>query len=284
VPASTTLYATAPDVPACQPGSLTDGTSRRALDRLNFLRSLVGLPTVPYDPSHDGDVQAASLIFAANAAISHTPDAGWECYTAAGANGAGTSNIAVSAKSSAFVPVPENFVDLWADDVDVASLGHRRWLVDPFLSQVAFGMAHGPTRVSSWPYAAGSAIRVINASDADVSTLPLEFVAYPRGDFPAEMFTTSWYLSFSVLADPTSRWGNDAGTVDLSGAVITVKDGMGTPHAISDVSSNNLGQGIPNSLQWKVAGLQTDTSYTVSITGVKVNGTPRDYSYAFRLR
>jgi hypothetical protein len=201
-------YATPPDVRACKAGTLSQAARDRALARLNFLRVLVGLPAVPYDAAHDADVQAASLIFAANAAISHTPDGGWTCYTPAGASGAGSSNIAVRAKSSSFTPTPESFIDQWGDDVDVSSLGHRRWLVDPFLSQIAFGMVHGATNVAAWPYAAGSAVRVINAADAVVDTLALEYVAYPRGDFPAEMFSSDWFLSFSVLADPTSRWNN----------------------------------------------------------------------------
>jgi hypothetical protein len=52
---------------------------------------------------------------------------------------------------------------------------------------------------------------------------------------------------------------------------------------VSDISANYEGYGVPNHLQWKVAGLKTGVTYTVKIAGVSVNGTARSYEYTFTL-
>ena len=51
---------------------------------------------------------------------------------------------------------------------------------------------------------------------------------------------------------------------------------------VSDVSSDNDGFGVANSVQWHVAGLQAGVTYTVTISGV--TGAPQSsYTYTFRI-
>jgi hypothetical protein len=49
------------------------------------------------------------------------------------------------------------------------------------------------------------------------------------------------------------------------------------------VAFDTQGYGLPNNIQFAVAGLQANTYYDVTISGVKVGGTPRSYSYFFRI-
>ena len=92
--------------------------------------------------------------------------------------------------------------------------------------------------------------------------------------------TLSSYLSFSVVAGTTSTFGANA-NVRYSGATITVTGPNGTL-AVSDVTSDNEGYGVANSVQWRVAGLQAGVTYAVRIAGV--TGAPRsEYNYTFRV-
>lgn len=281
--ASGSLYETDPDVGACDEGSLTQQAKERGLMSLNFIRTLTGLPPVGYDTGSDTMVQKASLMFASNTAIDHTPPESWHCYSDEGAEGAEKSNIGITAQNSSIGSVPEDFVTLWADDVNVPSLGHRRWLIDPFLPNVAVGLVEGTPQTGEYSHTAGAAIRVVPDQDADISGLPLSFVAYPRGDFPTRLFTNDWFLSFSVLADPGARFNNQM-QIDYSQTTISVEDENGSALSVTDVSSGHTPSGLPNQLKWKVSELEDNVKYTVTITGVIVNGESKDYSYTVNLK
>jgi hypothetical protein len=244
------------------------------------MRVLLGLPPVSYDAGSNVLVQRAALISVANNQLSHFPPADWHCYSAEGATGAATSNLAISGSSNPFTPSAEGFIVGWAN-----SMGHRRWLLDPFLAQTAVGVVHGTPLVgAALPYVAASALRVIYPLGADLTGLGLEFIAYPRGDFPSELFTRGRLFSFSVLADTNSRWANGPSAVDFSGAQVSVEDSLGTNYSVTELSFNYAGFGLPNHLQWQVPDLRNGVLYTVTVTGVRVNGEARTYRYEVRLR
>jgi uncharacterized protein YkwD len=277
---ATPLYQTPPDIPSCAEGTLSQETKDRALGQLNFLRVLLGLPPVNYDAGSDVLVQRAALISVANNQLSHFPPADWHCYSAEGATGAATSNLAISGSSNHFTPSAEGFIVQWAN-----SMGHRRWLLDPFLAQTAVGIVHGTPLVgATLPYVAASALRVIYPLRADLTGLGLEFIAYPRGDFPSEFFTSDRLFSFSVLANTGSRRANGPSAVDFSRAQVSVEDSLGTNYSVTGLRSNYEGFGLPNHLQWEVPDLRNNVRYTVTVTGVRVNGEARTYRYEVRLR
>ncbi|WP_375251305.1 hypothetical protein, partial [Sphingomonas sp.] len=70
-------------------------------------------------------------------------------------------------------------------------------------------------------------------------------------------------------------------TVDFSRATIAVKAGTQTL-TVSNVTYDNDGYGLPNNLQFAVAGLQNNVQYDVTITNVIVRGAAQSYSYSFR--
>jgi hypothetical protein len=90
-------------------------------------------------------------------------------------------------------------------------------------------------------------------------------------------------LSFTVVANPASRAASANAGVNFANATITVRDAGGTSLAVSNVSFDNVGYGVPNDLQWKVAGLQQNVRYQVTIAGVVVSGATRSYDYSFRI-
>jgi len=70
--------------------------------------------------------QAAALIFGAQGQISHDPPSNWACYSAAGDEAAGSSNIALGASGT-------SAIDLYMRDPgsNNAAVGHRRWILYP---------------------------------------------------------------------------------------------------------------------------------------------------------
>lgn len=82
------------------PGSTSEEATQKTLIRVNYFRSLVGLPPVEFDHSTDIYTQSAALMMKANNAAVHNPPPTWNCYSSAGAVGAGHSNLAPGAHSS----------------------------------------------------------------------------------------------------------------------------------------------------------------------------------------
>jgi uncharacterized protein YkwD len=276
------LYTVQPDITACQAGQLKPEVGARVLAVLNDIRAQHSLPPVAYAPAEEGAVMQSSLMMAANGQLSHTPPATWNCYTAAGATAAGQSNIYLGSGSGLRYSQDADIVIGWITDVDnvvANNVGHRRWLLYPFLSTVSYGRVAGRYQTSN--RADGASIKVINSTQGAAGPLP-DFVAYPFEDYPARYFDTSALLSFGVIANKTSAFGANA-TVNFSGATISVRQRGGAALAVSNVSFDNQGYGLPNNLQWNVAGLAPNTTYDVTINGVIVGGAARNYSYYFRL-
>lgn len=276
-------YDQAPNLAACEPGSLSEATKTQALLLVNDIRQLSGLPSVPYLNAGDQQTQAAALMMAANAALNHTPPASWKCFTQEGYDGASSSNLhyfGSSAPDGPFHPI-ESILGFLIDD-GVPSLGHRRWLLDPFLPGISYGSVHGTTLVSSdYPYVATAALKVIYTYDADIGSSELEYVAYPFHDYPSDYFQSNWYLSFSALVDPTNRWNN--ANVSYANATVAVTGPNDAPMTVSDIQWDNDAMGIPNHIQWKVANLKNLETYVVRITNVKNGSQSMNFEYWFRL-
>jgi len=273
------LYTTAPDLAGCRAGVLKADVRQQALVELNALRARHGLSPVSYAPSGDTEVAEASLMMAANNQLSHTPPTSWTCYTAAGANGAGSGNLYMAwGGGLGFMSADDHFA-AWVNEGGSNALGHRRWLLDPFLGQVSYGRfavqrADGHRIDSVTLKVFGFA-----ASAAPPTTVP-SFVAVPQGDYPVRYFRAGDYLSFSV-APNRNRDGSDR-RVNLSAARIVVTDPSGTALPIVDRSADNNGYGLANNLQWRVTGLARGTEYRVRIDGV--TGAPAtSYDYTFRI-
>ena len=276
-----TLYSVQPNIATCQPGQLKPEVGQRVLTVLNDIRAHHRLPPVLYASADESAEMQASLMFAANGQLSHTPPASWNCYTAAGADAAGKSNIYLGLGNGLSYRRNDDILIGWLTDVEnltMGSIGHRRWLLYPFLSTIAYGRVAGRYQTSN--RSDGAAIRVINTSQATPANLP-DFFAYPFEDYPARYYAPGALLSFSVIANKQSAFGANA-QVNFAQATITVRQRGGAALSVSQVQFDNEGFGLPNNLQWAVSGLQSNTIYDVTINNVIVSGTPRNYSYFFR--
>lgn len=277
-----TLYSVQPDLSTCRAGTLKPEVGQRVLTVLNNIRAFHRLPPVTYATADEANEMQSALIQAANGALSHNPPASWNCYTAPGATASAQSNLYIGLGSGLSYLRNDDIVIGWLTDVDnlvLDSVGHRRWLLYPFLSTVAYGRVAGRYQLSN--KADASALKVINTAQATPASLP-DFVAYPYEDYPARYFANGALFSFGVIANKSSAFGANA-TVNYAQATVVVRERGGANLTVSRVAFDNDGFGLPNNLQWAVAGLRTNVFYDVTIDKVSVNGTLKTYTYFFRI-
>jgi hypothetical protein len=164
------------NINTCDPGTISTLSINNTLDRINYFRDLVGLPSdIIFDPILNQKCQESALMMEANGTADHYPPASWSCYTTDGASAAANSNIAYGIHSSGAItgmiedPGSYNYF-----------VGHRRWLL--------FTRATGSTDNTN----------VTWVLDIPSFNAPFyEFVAYPsEGFFPAPLVFERWSFSF----------------------------------------------------------------------------------------
>ena len=277
-----TLYTIQPNIGLCQAGQQKPEVGARVLAVLNDIRSYHHLPPVTYATADEAAEMQASLMMAANGQLSHTPPSGWLCYIGVGATAAGQSNLYLGLGNGLSYLRNDDIVIGWLTDVNnlvMNSVGHRRWLLYPFLSTVAYGRVAGRYQTASKADAAS--IKVINTAQAIPASLP-DFVAYPYEDYPARYYANGALFSFGVIANKSSAFGANA-SVNYSRATVAVRQRGGAALAVSNLAFDNDGFGLPNNLQWSLSGVATNTIYDVTIDKVNVGGTMKTYTYFFRI-
>lgn len=274
------LYLEPPDVARCSAGKLREDARRNFFISFNNLRKRHGLPPVAYNAAGDAETGEAALMMTANRALSHFPPRSWACWTEAGARASARSNLLGSTASPTLaLDNDDDVLAAWLIEGDGDEIGHRRWLLDPYLEQVSFGrviaLMPGGVRVDS------AVLKVFGFPDSaprhrSVAQRLPAFVAWPQGDYPARFFSPRARLSFSVTEDPEILT-----KIDYSQAKVTIRFGENIL-PVRDQLWDTEGYGLANSLTWRVDGIDPDRTYTVSISGVR--GAPHEsYEYAFRI-
>jgi hypothetical protein len=232
------------DVATCTPGTWQEPGPANSLRLVNLYRFLAAMPTVTEDSSYDSFAQDCALLQAANSALTHTPDASENCYTANAATGSNHSSIC-SGQGVACI-------DLYMSDDDSPEMGHRRWILANYLGPVGFGSVGTgyPSMTGSCFYQpAGSA----NANKA--------FVAWPPpGNFPLQAVTT--------LGLDTAGWTIQSDSINLNSATVTVTDGAtNRPVTVTALPAN---YGSTYAIQVLPTGWTSTAghSYAVSVGGI----------------
>lgn len=276
------LYTAVPDTTICRAGTLIAAEKSGTLATVNAIRAAHGLAAVAYDAAGDAEVMQISLMSVANSALSHAPPSSWNCYSATGQQGAASSNLYLGGPS-AFLPLASSASILggWLADVgSEATLGHRRWMLDPFLKQIAFGRVDAES--ASGVRTTAAALKVIYTNDGAGPVTP-DYVAYPVGDYKKAYFQGNPIQSFTAIADKASRGANGLSKVDYGLATVSVVPRGGAALAVTEVSPDYVGYGVPNLLRFRAAGIVAGVVHDVTIANVRVNGVLRSYSYSFRL-
>lgn len=210
---------------------------------MNFARNLARLDPVVQNATLNSRAQAAALIMEANNTITHSPPSSYRCWTATGKAAAGESNLAMSSG-----PLTASAVsDLYLDDPGAGNLavGHRRWLLYPYLSSVGVG---GTTRMN--------ALRVIGSRDNRRANPA--WVTWP----------TSGY--FPKTLEPAGRWsiGSGSDTASFRSAKVTVTRGT-TTYPVTVLNRGGVNYGKPGVIVFRVGSTALPAgTYTVKVTGV----------------
>jgi uncharacterized protein YkwD len=278
-------YTTLPNVAGCQEGTLKDYEKQQILNYVNFIRSIHNLQPVQYDLGGDEAAQKSALIQTANATLSHTPPTSASCYSQIGYYGSEKSNLFLYQMSQGSDVESKQSITGWMLDNNSANAvdrcGHRRAIINPFVTAISFGRVEGKANVGT-QWCIGMALKYMDNVNGNIQGRPIDFVAYPYQAYPIELVDKSWYLSFSPFYDMTSWSRNN--NVDYSGSQITITTEGGQPMNVHSLVWDDEGWGaVHNNIRWKVDNMQNEVKYLVSIKNINVNGTKKDYEYWYKL-
>ena len=240
------------DVSTCNPGTISSLSLDNTLDRINYFRDLVGLPSnITFDPLLNQKCQEAALMMDANNSLDHNPPPTWLCYTINGDDAAGSSNLASGSNSSSSITA-------YISDhgVNNTAVGHRRWILNTRAN--IFGTGSTYTKNALW---------VINNF---ITPAPVPFVAYPSpGFFPGPLVFGRW--SFSIQS------------ADFSLTTISManEQGVNIPLTIEPITNGYGG----NTIVWvpdpsyinNLFGSE-DIKYMINILNVN-NAVQQNYNY-----
>lgn len=281
---ATPTYASKPKATAPYAfGALSQATLNNAIDMLNYIRYVAGIPSnVTLNDSYNESAQAAALVNAANYAttgtfaLSHYPSQpsgmSTEMYQK-GYDGAGKSNLAAGCSS------PAQSLTMYMDDSDsgnIARVGHRRWCLNPTMTATGFGFASG-SETSSWP-----AFSAMYSLDGSSMSVPYEAVVWPAANMPTNLFYNAQAWSASLDLAP---YGGSIDKVTLTrkadGKVWTITDGSSQGELYNSINSSSgfVGSGSCVIFRPKNISYSAGDSFAVTLTGA--NGKTYSYSVDF---
>ncbi len=250
---------------SCTPGTTSAAFRNATIARVNYFRAMAGVPaTVVENAGLSANAQASALMMSVTGRLDHHPaQSVFDCWTQTGYNAAGSSNLHLGRSGPA--AITDYIHDFGANN---RSVGHRNWILHPPLAQVGTGdipSTGGWSSNSLWvmegAFAANPAIRQSEG-----------WVAWPNeGYVPGDLVFDRWSLSL------------DQG--DFTNATVTVRrDGQSLPVTLEHRSDSAYVNYAPNpSVVWTVAGVDTqpavDTAYDVTVSGVRLGGSARTFSY-----
>lgn len=244
------------------PGQISAKTSKSALNMLNQVRYIAGISAdVKLNNQYMKLTQAASLLNYANNELSHFPakpkNMSNEMYEL-GADGASSSNIAWSSRSG--WSLTDAIINAWmedGDDYNIDRIGHRRWLLNPYMAETGFGVVDGSNGTYSTVYAfdTGNA----NASEYGV--------CWPAQNMPVEYFGADfpWSVSTGVAENPSKV------KVTLTNLSTKKTWNFSAQKANGDFYINNDGYGQKGCIIFRpsgITGYANGDSYEVKISGL----------------
>ena len=273
------------DLHACQAGRPSESDRQLFINTLNEIRALHNLPKVQYDYEHEDQTMQASMLLAINEKTSHYPDNNWTCFSDIGYQGASTSNLNFVQSYEILERYgPDTHLTNWLIEKNSSNIGHRRYILSPYLTKTAYGEVSN-TSGKSFPTILGAAMKTVYPYDSQTLTtaVPKGVIAYPYHNYPEKFFLKSEPLSISILSSPQYAYGND--NVDFSKAKLTVtKRDNQQVQAISNIQYDNINYGlVANNLQFHFTAMEYNVIYDVRVTNVLVGGKVEDYSYWFKV-
>ncbi|HSS67134.1 MAG TPA: CAP domain-containing protein [Nocardioidaceae bacterium] len=241
----------------CRAGHMSARAMRGTLESINFVRAMGGIAPVSFSKRLSGPAQKAALIMSANGSLNHDPPRSWACWTRAGHDAAGRSNIAYSYPTITAGGAIRQYMDDGGSGNEV--VGHRRWIMYPPTLKMGNGMT-----------ATTNALTVFGGASSSTRPNP-RWVSWP---------TAGW---FPGPIEPAGRWSLSSGAgADFSQARVRVEAG-GSQLPVQTYPVVN-GYGAPT-IVFQVSDVHSPGSYTVTVRGIRLSGrsTPVNHQYKVRL-
>lgn len=252
-------------------GALTVEAQQEALDYLNFLRRIAGLDPVSLSPLYTLRSQNAALLLAAGDALDHEParpdGMDDELYESA-LLGTRLGNLA---RFNWMRPeILLDGVEYFARDdgsMNLPVLGHRRWLLNPYMAETGFGLANA---VSGMSYVVMYAVDGGNASAA------WDAVCWPAsGAFPVELMRSeiAWSVSLNAaLYDLAASAPAITLTEEISGARFSFDLSDGSGDGFCHLSTEACGAGSCLIFRPNLAAAGLDEYLQNQIWSVSIDG------------
>lgn len=242
-------------------GHLSDESLNNALNLLNFIRYVAGIPAdVTLNEDYIELTQAGALLNSVNGELSHIParPVGFteeynELYEK-GYKGCSGSNIAWNYGNMA-----QSLLNGWmydGDSANIAKMGHRRWVLNPSMTQTGFGAV-----------GAYSAMYVFDRKGSGIT----DYVPWPARNMPIELMNgsgTPWTVSL----------GSDYQTADRGQVTVTLKDvSSGKTWSFSEKKTDGYfmvdkgGYGMPNCIIFRPNSVSynKNSQFQVTVTGLR---------------
>jgi uncharacterized protein YkwD len=233
---------------SCQAGDMSAEARDNALRLVNLYRTLCGLPTLKMSEAGNKLAQDCALLMRANGTITHTPPSTFKCYTAEAAKTANSSSLS----SGPGVGSVDGYM---IDPGNPTTIGHRRWILSNWLSEMGFGSAdrfscqYQPAKPTFGGGGSGKA-----------------WAAWPpAGQVPIQAFGGR----FLGTIDQTG-WSLQSDTINLSSAKVTVSSGgADLPVTVTQLGS---GYGSMYALRFNPMGWTSEAgkTYSVSVSGTSM--------------
>ena len=246
----------------CVSGDTSSSYKEAVLRRINWFRAMAGVPAnVQFDATFNRKAQQAALVMAANNNLSHTPPGTWSCNNADATEAAGSSNLALGRAG------PDSIAGGYMEDggSNNAAVGHRRWILYPQTQTMGTGDVTGSSRANAlWVF--DGRFGSMRPSVRD------DFVAWPPPG----------YVPYTTVYP---RWSFSYPDADFSSATVSMSENGASLATRKEAVSNGAGE---NTLVWlpgtyadgmSWARPAADTTYTVQINGVRINGATRSFNY-----
>lgn len=260
------------NVATCNEGSTTLAFRDAVARRINYYRAMAGVPAgISLDADYNGLCQEAALMMSRNDDLSHAPPGSWACYTAAGAEGARNSNLALGLTGAAAM-------DLYMEDPGDGNffVGHRRWLLYPQTQTMGTGDIPDASA-----YVAANALWAIdaNAGGPRPDTRNL-FVAWPPAGFvPYQVVWPRWSLSHPGADFSAATVQMSSGGVNIPVTLYRRVGGYGEDTLVW--CPDSLAQQTDDVYEWPRPAV--DTSYVVTVANISIDGVLQEYRYTVRV-
>lgn len=267
-------------------GQVSEEDLQAGLDAVNLVRYIAGLPDdITLNEDYNSLTQHASVVNAANDVLSHYPaqPEGMDSeFYSTGQTGARRSNIGAGYRNMA-----DSVIRGYMDDSDSSNIdrvGHRRWILNPAMTETGFGYADSPDSI----YGAYTAMY---STDRQRASYNVDYVAWPAAVTPTEIYR--YTPAFSVSLNETYRVDEDQVTVTIHSQKENKdyvfgknagNDPAGQFYVSVGIYSNIMGMsGSTIIFMPDGHSFEKDDVLTISIDGITKGGADASFDYTVEL-